>query len=902
MVRSSTPFKLISILFVSAFLFIIQQAVSYTSGPGTGLTGAPGESNCTSCHSGTAVSNSSNVLVFTNMANGQYIPDSTYQIRLRAKKTSCVKFGFSTTMLNNNASPTKLGTLQLPTGSSGIQLSTGTRDYISHNSSGTSAIYTDSTDWVFNWKAPATLAGDARLYVAVNASNNSSTSSGDQILLKDFTFPQTTNVPVASITTNVISVCQGDSIFFQGSGTNGTTSYQWTFPGGTPASSTQQNIWVKFTSSGNKVCSLRVANSIMNSAYATKTVTILASPITNISYNSTTVLCEGDSISVSTTNNVNYSYQWQKNGSNISGAISAQYFAKSTGAYRVIVTNNNGCNVITNAVQITFNAKPLAVLTTPGGTSSCQGDSLLLKANSGSNYSYYWYKDNVLTTQSLDSNYYVFQSGIYYVKTITPIGGCNAISNPVSITFFNKPTGIITSQSDSICQGDSVLLSVFNNDTIATYQWKKNGNIITGAFKQDYYVTSSGSYSVDLVTNRGCLTSLSPKTISVNQVPVANFIDSVKSGCTYILKLRNTAVFKFEWRNNGNVINTTDTMITVSQTGNYSFRVINSSGCSILTNSIFLNVPNAPDANITPVNNAVICSDSSVTYQVPLTTPATYKWYKNGNLINGASQRSYTISDSGNYHVVVDNGLCVVSSSVRNVKVNISPIAVVSSNDSSFCTGDSAQLSTNNLAGLTYQWYKNNVVISNTNNSTYFAKSPGTYKVKVSLGNCDKISNPVNVTEKLLPSVPVITRNVDVLSTTTASAYQWFKNGLAISGATQQNYTVTGNGTFKVQITGNNGCKNMSTGVFVIPTGIDKAIINNLISAFPNPVYSSLHLSFAAYSNYDICISDASGRVLKLFNETSDKTVIDFTDLESGIYFVKVSSGLGSQTIRVVKK
>ncbi|MCX6189212.1 MAG: hypothetical protein NTW54_06380, partial [Bacteroidetes bacterium] len=137
MVKFSTPSKLITILFASAFLFIIQQAFSSASGPVSGVTGAPGESDCTSCHSGTATANSSAISVYSNMTNGQYIPDSTYHITIRARTTGCVKFGFETTMLNNTGSPSKLGTLAVPTAATKIQLSTGARDYISHTSSGT---------------------------------------------------------------------------------------------------------------------------------------------------------------------------------------------------------------------------------------------------------------------------------------------------------------------------------------------------------------------------------------------------------------------------------------------------------------------------------------------------------------------------------------------------------------------------------------------------------------------------------------------------------------------------------------------------------------------------------------------------------------------------------------------
>lgn len=1054
MIKFSTPFKFITIFFVSALLFIVQQALSYSGGPPTGMSGAPGDSNCTSCHSGTPTSSSSDISVFTNATNGVYIPDSTYIITVRARTSGCVRFGFESTILNTNASPTKLGTLGIPSAASDVQLFTGSRDYVTHTYSGSSAIYTDSTDWSFTWVAPSTPAGDAKIYVAMNATNNSGTNSGDQIHLNNFTLPQTTNVPVATITTNVSTICQNDSIQFTASGTNNTTSYQWTFPGGTPSTSTSQSVWVKF-SAGTKVCSLRVANSIMYSAYVTKSVTINPSPAANISYNSTVVLCDGDSIPLTISNVNGNTYQWSKDGNNISGATGNTYQAKLSGVYRVLVTNT-GCSSLSPPVTLSFNAKPNAILTAPTGITSCSGDSIRLKANSGTNYSYYFYKDNVLQVQSLDSNYYAKASGNYYVKVFTT-SGCNTTSNSLNLSFYNKPTGSITSITDSICQGDSVLLSTVTNDTIIGYQWRRNGNIINGAVSKNYFASQFGTYSIDLVTNRGCTGSTSIKVIKVNSLPATNFIDSTKVGCVYSLKIRNTGSFSFQWKLNGNVINTTDTVITASSTGFYSVVITNSSGCSISTNSLFINIANAPNATITPVANAIICSDSSgVTYQVPASGSNSYKWYKNGTLISGATQNALTIVDSGNYYVAVDNGVCVVNSSVRNVKVNPapaanfidsvkvgcaysvklrnsgnynyewrkngvifnttdsqivvaqsgtyslkisntsgcslttnslvltvpaalpdasvtpaanavicsdssvkyqaptaanttyqwfkngtlingatqnslvvtdsgnytvqvtnsfcsvtsavrnvkvnpSPSAALNSSNTSFCPGDSATITVVPTSGATYQWRKDGSNLSNSTGTAIYPKVSGVYDVVVTLGNCAKTSITVTTTQNPLPSVPVITRNVDVLTSSTATSYQWFKNGLAISGATSQSYTVTGNGTYTVQVTNGFGCKNISAGLFVIPTGIDPEVVNNLVSAFPNPVTDFLNLNFADFGNHSVSILDASGRIILSTEINDSKASLDFNAMESGIYFVKVSSPKASQILRVVK-
>jgi hypothetical protein len=47
-------------------------------------------------------------------------------------------------------------------------------------------------------------------------------------------------------------------------------------------------------------------------------------------------------------------YQWKKGAANIAGATSANYNAKGAGAYKVVVTNSNGCTKTSNTISVTI--------------------------------------------------------------------------------------------------------------------------------------------------------------------------------------------------------------------------------------------------------------------------------------------------------------------------------------------------------------------------------------------------------------------------------------------------------------------------------------------------------------------------------------------------------------------
>jgi len=137
---------------------------------------------------------------------------------------------------------------------------------------------------------------------------------------------------------------------------------------------------------------------------------------------------------------------------------------------------------------------------------------------------------------------------------------------------------------------------------------------------------------------------------------------------------------------------------------------------------------------------------------------------------------------------------------------------------------------------------------------------------------------------------PVVTQNDRVLSSTTASTYQWLLNGDSISGATSQNYTATQTGTYSVQVSNGSGCTATSQGITVTLTGINTLTGNTEFLIYPNPAHNLLHISIQNPDNGNASISlyDMLGQ--KLQDESmANKTEIDLdiSGLASGVYLVK---------------
>ncbi|MFK7787734.1 MAG: choice-of-anchor V domain-containing protein [Crocinitomicaceae bacterium] len=163
----------------------------FSSGGQSGLTGAPGEQNCTQCHSGTAVvasSENSFALVDASFAPvSSYVPGDTYTASLQFTSQPA-KYGFSSTTLDGTD---QMAGALIGSGIGGTQnFNSGGRDYVSHTNSSNSG----GTLFAWSWVAPATDVGPVTFYIASNITNDDGSTTGDVIHLSEHTIGSTASI------------------------------------------------------------------------------------------------------------------------------------------------------------------------------------------------------------------------------------------------------------------------------------------------------------------------------------------------------------------------------------------------------------------------------------------------------------------------------------------------------------------------------------------------------------------------------------------------------------------------------------------------------------------------------------------------------------------------------------
>jgi len=129
-------------------------------------------------------------------------------------------------------------------------------------------------------------------------------------------------------------VCVNSAVHFTDQSANA-VSWSWSFPGGTPASSTQQNPVVTYAAPGVYNATLTATNALgTNVKLKSNYVTVYALPGISIS-------AAGG---VLTANGTAGTYQWSLNGSPVTGATGSSYTPVQSGTYTVTVTDAHGCS------------------------------------------------------------------------------------------------------------------------------------------------------------------------------------------------------------------------------------------------------------------------------------------------------------------------------------------------------------------------------------------------------------------------------------------------------------------------------------------------------------------------------------------------------------------------------
>ena len=245
-------------------------------------------------------------------------------------------------------------------------------------------------------------------------------------------------------------------------------------------------------------------------------------------------------------------------------------------------------------LTVTVNPIPITPIITADKTAICIGDSALLTSSNASGNQ--WYQDAILIPNANQTSYKASSSGNYSVKTTNGTGCSSAISANVTIQASLIPTiPVVTVDKQLFCAGDVGNLSSSN---ATGNQWYKDGQAIIGATLQTYKALTTGTYTVRSSSSVVCISPFSLGTvITVNSVPLTPSI--IADGKLKICKDENRKLSvslpqgnTIQWFKNNTLITGAITeSILVNETGIYTSKISNASGCiSNVSNAVLVEV------------------------------------------------------------------------------------------------------------------------------------------------------------------------------------------------------------------------------------------------------------------------------------------------------------------------
>ncbi len=415
----------------------------------------------------------------------------------------------------------------------------------------------------------------------------------------------------------------------------------------------------------------------------------------NVIINGPDSICQGDSATLTASDGY-ATYRWS------TGATGKMIKVGVGNTYSITVTDAQNIQM-SDSKTLTINPLPFPTITGVPFVCNGRSTSLIVEGN---------YRAVQWSTGERTSIIYVSSPNTYAV-TVTDYNSCKGSSN-VSVRDGSKPYNALP-DSVKICEGDSTLLDATTSSAIS-YYWNTDDTTAT------LTVRDSGRYNVIISTGQ-CVNYDTVYVLTLPP-PLVNLgaDTAICQGDVLTLKAEQSPLYTYRWSDGS-----TQPTLDVRQEGIYGVEV--SFGRCRAGDTIDIAIF---DKRQGTVLDTIICTPQYVVNGA-LRGAKFYKW----NV--GGTDSTLTVSKSGIYNLLANNGKCFVN---QNFDVRFKKHPVVELGKDSILCQDLSRKSMLLIGGVkgeaTYQWQD-----SSTEN-TFQVKKSGVYTVKAS-NECGDTTDAVKV-------------------------------------------------------------------------------------------------------------------------------------------------------------
>ena len=339
-----------------------------------------------------------------------------------------------------------------------------------------------------------TYESDGSYEVILSTSNDCGTTTQTQTVVVSMR-------PTANFTTVQgigNSACVPATIQYQNLSSSNVETVLWTFPGGSPSTSTEFDPAVTYDNVGTYEATLEVFSSDDSDAITIESVVqVVDQPVSSFTLSM-------DVLDIVATDESEYaeSITWSVDGIEVGTGSEFSYLPMFNGQYEIEQTVVNACGEISSRQSIEVTTYPDASFSATE-RDICEGNTVSYTATFEDNLTYLWTFEGGEPSTSTEQNPTVTYPtiGIYPVAlAVTNIGGDSDILSEDYVTVGEAPVAEPTFGLD----GDSTIDASVEQIEGMSYEWYVNGELVSSTDALTYEMTETGTYNVTLIASNDC--------------------------------------------------------------------------------------------------------------------------------------------------------------------------------------------------------------------------------------------------------------------------------------------------------------------------------------------------------------------------------------------------------------
>ena len=726
----------------------------------------------------------------------------------------------------------------------------------------------------------------------------------------------------AAFSATPLQGCAPLTVTFNNESTGNVTSWMWTFEGGTPATSTDQNPTVTYLEPGAYNVSLTVSNgSFQNSTQLTDYIVVNGAPAATF----TSLNPPGSpSVQFNNTTTGASSYHWDFGDGATSEAADTSHTYEADGTYTVTLIATNACGSDTAMQEVTILLPPVASWEQTA-TEGCEGLSIQFNAApQGPGLTYTWtFEGGEPATSDLPDPTIVYDTaGTYAVQLIvTNAAGADTIIQDDAIVVGPNPLAAFAANA---ILGQATVQ--FDNASIAasSFHWDFGDGATNEAANPAHNYEADGTYTVTLIATTSCGSDTATQEVTILLPPAASWEQNATEGCEGLSIQFNATPqdpgLTYAWTFEGGEPATSDLTnptILYPISGNYFVQLIvtNAAGAdTAVQNSAVIITGGPASAFTTSVNgfNLALENNSS--------SGSSYFWDFGDENTSELFAPGHIYEEEGVYTVIlVVSNDCGSDTAAVTITIDSNlPVADFGYENQEGCAPLTVQFFNQSVNADSVQWIfpggtpsasseQNPVVVyaeSGIYNGTIISYNSAGSAAQTQMNIVSVMAGPEAAFDATQDEATVSFVNISQ----NAATYVWDFGDGETSTASNAVHTYAASGDYLVQLIATNACGSdtisKEIGILIVSAGeVTRNIVFNL---YPNPNSGrfTLELEATPVPLAELKIFDALGQIVYTetigFQSGQLQKAIGLERLSAGVYWLSIKTQNFNMTRKVI--